>query len=422
MEAPTQQKTSSAGSAAGAPSSTQGIMRAAVITHFGGPEVIELRDNQPKPVPGPRELLIKVKAASINPADCLMRSGTLIPLRSMVSLPAVLGIDFSGVVEQAGGLTHKHMLGERVFGRCKKGGAYAEYAIVSEDSISTIPENISFEQAAAAPVVALTAYAALVGKGEVQRGHKVLILGASGGVGSYAVKLAKHIGATVAGTTSESNIDFVKSLGADIVINYKTTDVKQALAGQLFDVVLDTVGGDESFNQCLPILNRKGKFISTIGPMSVTHHEKVGWFGAAKLGATTAYRVLSKKVLAGPTYDVILPMDLKDQYLHIIATLMTLGVTPAVEAKVPFNQIHEAHRIVDSGHAKGKVVLLIDSQLQQQSSQYQQQQQQAYGMSGQAQQTGFQQGQQSFQQGQQFAQPQQYQQGFQPNQTGATGY
>jgi len=332
-----------------------GFMRAAVTTQYGGPEVIRLVDNWPKPFPGPTQLLVKVVASSVNPVDCMIREGTLPPVKAMMSLPTVQGIDFSGVVEAVGGLHSRFKPGDKVFGRCKKGGAWAEYCLVTEDVVTAKPEQISHEVAAAAPVVTLTAYAALIDRGHIQRGTRVLILGGSGGVGSYAVKLAKHFGAYVAATCSDKNVDWVRSLGADQVVAYNQQDPRAALQGQQFDIVFDTVGGDDQYAVGKVLMAPTAKFISTIGPMHGM--EKPGWLGFAKTSATTAFRVISKKVAGSQTYDIILPNELRDTNLPIIAQLMLEGVTPLAETILPFSQVVEANQKVQGHHARGKVVL-----------------------------------------------------------------
>jgi len=335
-------------------------MRAVVTQGFGGVEVLQLVDAWRKPVAGATEVVVRIMASSVNPVDGKLRTGNVALMRKLLKPPCVQGIDFSGIVESVGELTTRFKPGDRVFGRCKKGGAWAEYCAVPETVITKIPDSITFETAAAAPVACLTAMAGLINIGQVKQGARVLILGASGGVGSYAVKLCKHLGAMVVAVCSAYNGQWVQALGADRVIPYDQQNVWQALDPNSFDIVFDTVGGDMYYDLGKRVLLPKGKFISTMGKMSEwDDKQSVGWTPVAKSALVTGMRML-KNITGGQLYHVILPNELKDSDLPNLAVLMTNGVTPCVEKVMSLGEIQEANRLIDSHHTRGKLVLKMN--------------------------------------------------------------
>ncbi|HEY0244495.1 MAG TPA: NADP-dependent oxidoreductase, partial [Mucilaginibacter sp.] len=217
-------------------------MKAIRIHEFGGPEVLKLEDI-PVPIPAADEVLIKVYATSINPVDWKIREGQR-KEKFPVNLPLTLGWDVSGVIEKMGNAVNNFKYGDEVYSRPDptRNGTYAEYVVVKADLVSLKPKSVDHIQAASVPLAGLTAWQGLFQYGQLQAGQKVLIHAASGGVGTFAIQYAKAKGAYVIGTASESNIDFVKQLGADEVIDYKNEKFEDKLSD--IDLVLDTIGGD----------------------------------------------------------------------------------------------------------------------------------------------------------------------------------
>ena len=238
-------------------------MKAIRIHEFGGPEVLKLED-APRPKPGKDEVLIKVFATSVNPVDWKIRKG-LRKEKFPIKFPLIPGWDVSGEIEEAGTDIKNFHKGDEVYGRpdSTRNGAYAEYVVVKANLVSLKPKSIDHVKAAAVPLAGLTAWQGLFDYGHLQPGQKVLIHAASGGVGTFAVQFAKWKGAYVAGTTSKQNIDFVKQLGADEVIDYKKEKFEDKLRD--VDLVFDTIGGDTQ-NRSLKILKNGGRLITTLKP------------------------------------------------------------------------------------------------------------------------------------------------------------
>jgi len=234
-------------------------MKAVTIHEFGGPEEL-LYEEMPVPEFGPADILVKVHATGVNPVDWKIREGHT---KGNIKFPFILGWDVAGAVEATGSLVSRFKTGDLVFALADftRNGAEAEYVVVKTDAAARIPSTVNMEEAAATPLAALTAWMMLFDKADLQPGQRILIHAASGGVGSFAVQLAKIAGAFVAGTTSEENIEFVKHLGADEVIDYKLQDFSQMLND--YDVVLDTIGGEtqkKSFN----VLKKGGVLVTTL--------------------------------------------------------------------------------------------------------------------------------------------------------------
>lgn len=236
-------------------------MKAAYINRYGKIDDVQL-DEQPKPSISKDSVLVKVHAVSINPLDLRVLEGEFKAILP-VKFPFILGNDFAGVVAQVGSNVTQFKVGDEVYAKTDLNGAFAEYTIVQQSSLALKPQNISMEHAASLPLVALTAWQALVEIAKVKSGQKVLIHAGSGGVGSIAIQLAKHLGATVATTTSGKNTRWVRELGADIIIDYKTMDFEQELKD--YDVVLDTQGG-KTLEKSLNVIKRGGRIISISGP------------------------------------------------------------------------------------------------------------------------------------------------------------
>lgn len=290
-----------------------------------------------KPTIKEGEVLIKVKAISINPVDVKSRAGKGVYGRIKTENPLILGWDISGIVEETKSSDFK--VGDEVFGMVNfpgHGKAYAEYVAAPANQLALKPQNISFEDAAASTLVALTAYQALVHNANIQEGQNVLVHAASGGVGHIAVQIAKHLGAKVTGTSSAKNKDFVLSLGADSHIDYHGFDWKSA--GRTFDFVLDTIGGD-NIDHSLEVTKEGGSIISI----------------PTGLNEQVTSKAESKGVKG---YFILVQSSGEDMYQ--IASLLESGaVKPHVSKIFPFEQMREAHLEQETGRTVGKIVVTL---------------------------------------------------------------
>ncbi|HSL46456.1 MAG TPA: NAD(P)-dependent alcohol dehydrogenase [Anaerolineales bacterium] len=323
-------------------------MKAIIYTEYGSPDVLELKEVA-KPTPKEDEVLVKVHAVSVNAADLhLLRADPfLIRLSSGLLKPKnkILGSDIAGRVEAAGSDAKQLKPGDEVFGDisgCGWGG-FAEYVCVSETALALKPANLSFEEAAAVPMAAVTALQGIRYAGQIRPGQKVLIHGASGGVGSFAVQLAKAFGAEVTAVCSTRNVDRARSIGADHVIDYTKEDF--AKNGKKYDLILAT-NGDRSISDYRRALSPKGIYVQTGGSMtqmsqamiqgpwiSMTGSQKMGNMGVAK-------------------------PNKKD--LVTIKELLEAGkVKPVIDRCYPFDQVADAIRYLEEGHAQGKVVITV---------------------------------------------------------------
>jgi NADPH:quinone reductase-like Zn-dependent oxidoreductase len=321
-------------------------MKAAVFTRYGPPDVVQITDVE-KPVPKDDEVLIKVRAASVNAGDWHIMRGTPYLLRVMVGLrkPKItrLGMDVAGQVEAVGRNVTQFKPGDEVFGACR--GAFAEYACTSESSLVTKPNNVTFEQAGSVPVAALTALQGLRNKGQIQPGQKILINGAAGGVGTFAVQIAKWFGADVTGVCSTRNVEMVGSIGADQVVDYTREDFTKGT--QRYDLIFDSVG-NHSLSACRRVLNPKGIYIVNGGPNG-------RWMGPLTRGIRA--RMLSRFV--SQSLVMFLTRRSKED-LAVMHELMRAGkVTPVIDRSYTLSEVPEAIRYLEEGHARGKVVITL---------------------------------------------------------------
>ena len=322
------------------------------ITHceYGGPDVLKVEQIE-KPVPNDNQLLVKVHAASVNPLDLTIRGPLL--LRPLFGLrkpkDTRLGVDYAGTVEAVGKNVTQFKPGDEVFGG--RNGALAEYVCVLADRAVVLkPANMTFEQAASVPVAAITALQGLRDKGKIQAGQKVLINGASGGVGTFAVQIAKSFGTEVTGVCSTRNVDLVRSIGADHVIDYTKEDFTKS--DQRYDLIFDLVG-NHSFSERRRILNPNGICVMAgIGG--------AGWhdgFATRLLGELNAYlrsRFVHEKFVA-----YIAAFNKND--MTILADLMQSGkMTPVIDRTYKLSETADALRYLEQGHARGKVVINLD--------------------------------------------------------------
>ena len=310
-------------------------MKAIVINKFGGTEQLQLKEVA-IPTPKSGELLVRIHAAGVNPVDAKIRNGSMKFVAGR-KLPRILGCDFAGVVEQTG-KNSSFRPGDRVYGMLDySGGGYAEFLAVRETQVSLIPEGLSMEEAAAAPVAAITAYRAMLKGNGIKEGSKVLINGASGGVGTFAVQMAKAMGAHVTAVCSEKNTAFVKKLGADLVVDYTSEDF--TLSTNTYDMVFDAVAKN-SFAKCRKILNEKGTYVSTLPNNGLFFYQ--------------ALNFLRKKKAA------FIMAKASGNDLEIIADYIKKGaVKVMVEQTFPLEQAAKAHELIETERVKGKLVLTV---------------------------------------------------------------
>ncbi len=319
-------------------------MKAIVYHNYGSPDVLKCEDVE-KPVPKDDEVLIKVRAASVNPIDRLFRGRPyVVRIKIGLSKPkdTRLGRDVSGVVETVGRNVTQFKPGDEVFGTCM--GAFAEYACASESAIVMKPDNVTFAQAAAVPIAGLTALQGLRDKGQIQPGQKVLINGAAGGVGTFAVQIAKSFGADVTGVCSTGKVDMVRSIGADATIDYTRDDFTKGT--QRYDLILDCIS-NHSLSACRRVLNLNGRLV-IVGASkvrtSLSHALKglvLSWFVSQKF--------------------VLFIARLRKDDLTILGDLMQTGkVTPVIDRTYPVSEAPGAFRHLEAGHPRGKVVITLE--------------------------------------------------------------
>jgi len=323
-------------------------MKAIVYTKYGPPDVLHLEEVE-KPAPKDDEVLIKVYATTVITGDVNARGFVFVPRgfglvsRLMFGLvkpkKTILGIEFAGEIEATGKDVTLFQKGDQVFGIAGAGlGAYAEYKCMPETGgLAIKPAKLTYEQAAVIPNGALTALTFLRNLGNIQRGQKILINGASGSVGSAAIQIAKYFGAEVTGVCSAANMELVKSLGADQVIDYTRQDFTKS--DETYDIIFDTVG-KTSFSGCKNALKQKGLYLAGAG-------------GLREFGQMAWTLIGGKKVIAGASSE-------RAEDLIFIKKLAEMGkIKPVIDRRYPLEQTADAHRYVDNGHKKGNVVITI---------------------------------------------------------------
>ena len=322
-------------------------MKAIEFPQYGAPEVLQFNEIE-KPKPQDNEVLIIIKATTVTSADCRIRSlnvpfGFKLITRLVFGFnkpkKTILGVEFSGVIEEKGKDVKQFAIGDHVFGSSDKFGCHAEYIALAEDGVIAIkPNNMTFEEAAAVPFGALSSLVYLRDFGKIQDGQKVLINGASGCLGTYAVQLAKNYGAEVTGVCSTSNIDMVKSLGADNVIDYTQDDFTNN--NEQYDIIFDTVG-KIYFSHCKKSLTKNGRFLMAAA-------------GLPQYIQVLITMIFSKKKSIGGM------AIFKKNDLHFIQGLIEEDKIKAViDKRFPLDQADQAHKYVDKGHKKGNVVLIV---------------------------------------------------------------
>jgi len=311
-----------------------------------------------EPVPGSNDVVVEIKATAVNLLDSKIRDGEFKPLLAYKP-PFILGHDFAGTVIALGSNVRRFKVGDEVYARPRdhRIGTFAERLAVHEADLALKPKNLSWVEAASIPLVGLTVWQAFVELAKLRKGQKVFIQAGSGGVGTFAIQLAKHLGAFVATTTSAKNIELVKSLGADVVIDYKTQDFEAVLSG--YDLVLHSQD-QKALQKSLRILKPGGHLISISGPPDPRFAKTLGLNVVLKLLFTVLSRGVRKEARKrGLRYDFLF-MRGDGQQLSEIALLIENGVIkPVVDSVFPFEKTADALAYVQTGRAKGKVVIEV---------------------------------------------------------------
>jgi NADPH2:quinone reductase len=325
------------------------IMFAMIIEEVGGPEVFKYAE-MPTPEPGPNEVLIQIAYAGVNPADWKNRQGFLAQYRPYF-FPYIIGFDAAGVVVKVGENVTGFSLGDRVFTPTNHGqggqGSYAEYAVANTDRVALIPDSMTFAEAAALPVAALTAWQALFERGDLQAGQKMMVNGGSGGLGSFAVQFARWAGAEVAATCSTPNVEYLKSLGVEKVIDYREQNIADELkawAPEGLDFLLDAVGVS-SLPNGLDLVKPGGTFVSIPTLVDDGDIPAAAAAGAAK-GVRREFSTMTDTNCATT--------------LTKVAELLVSGaiVLPPLR-EFPLREVADVHRLLEGGHNRGKIVLKV---------------------------------------------------------------
>jgi NADPH:quinone reductase-like Zn-dependent oxidoreductase len=331
-------------------------MKAFVVERYGDADTVRASD-VPDPKVGAHDVLVRIHAASVNPLDVKIRDGDLkaiLPFR----VPFVLGNDLAGTVVAVGARVTRFAVGDEVYARPDQNrfGAFAELIAIHQDDVAAKPATLTMAEAASVPLVGLTAWQALVERADLRPGQKVLIHAGAGGVGTIAIQLAKHLGASVATTASASKTDLVTSLGADVVIDYR----KQAFETILhdYDVVLDTVGG-ETLDKSLQVLKPGGKVISVAGPPDRAFAKELGANPVIRLAiAALSYRIRRQARRHQVRYSYLFMKASGDQLRELTALIDAGTIRPVVDSVFDFEQTREALAHVEQGRTKaGKVVV-----------------------------------------------------------------
>lgn len=332
-------------------------MKAAFIRRYGGPEVLELGE-QPAPSPGPDDLQVQVCTASVNPIDFKIRAGqakVVLPYQ----FPLILGNDLSGVVKAVGSRVTRFKPGDEIYARLDKDriGSFAEVALVRESAAALRPKNITFEEAASLPLVGLTCWQAFVDIARLESGQKVLVHAGAGGIGTFAIQLAHHLGAVVATTASARNAELVKQLGADVIVDYKTQRFEDVCREQ--DVVFDTVGGETQYRS-FGAMRRGGVMVSIAGVPDAKFARTYGLNPIVVLVLGFLTRKTTRLARKHGVRFEYLFMRADGQQLGEIAKLVERGIIrPVIDKVFPLDQIREALAYSESGRATGKIIIRI---------------------------------------------------------------
>ncbi|MFJ8412377.1 NADP-dependent oxidoreductase [Bacillus paramycoides] len=331
-------------------------MKAMIIDKYG--KVPMRMAEVPTPEINEYEVLAEIHAASINPIDFKIRDGK-VKMLLKYEMPLILGNDFSGVIVKVGTKVTRFKVGDEIYARPRKDkiGTFAEYIAIHEDDIALKPKNLSFEEAASIPLVGLTSYQALHDIMHLQKGQKILIHAGSGGVGTFAIQLAKIMGATVATTASEAGVNLVKSLGTDEIINYKTEKFEEILKN--YDAVFDTIGG-ATLEKSFDIIKNGGNIVSVSGMPNARFGKEFG----SGFFKTLLFSLASKKLTAlekkhNAQYSFLFMKPSGDQLLIIANYIESGKIKPVIDRVFPFEDAQKAMEYSESGRAKGKIIIKI---------------------------------------------------------------
>lgn len=326
-------------------------MKAIVRSKYGGPHVLQLKEAG-KPVPKDNEVLVRVHAASVNPLDYHLMRGTpyIMRLEGGLLRPKYngMGVDVAGCIEAVGKNVKGFQPGDEIFGACN--GAFAEYACATEKSLVKKPVNVTYEQAAAVPIAAFTALQGLRDQGLIQQGQKILINGAAGGVGTFAVQIAKSLGAEVTGVCSTRNVEMVRSIGADHVIDYTQEDFTRNK--NRYDLILD-LAGNRSLYACKRTLKTQGTLV-IVGSQS-----KGRWLGPL----TRALRGLLISRFVTERIKVYMARWSKEDLMTMNELLEAGKVIPVIDRYYHLSEVSEAIRYLEEGHAQGKIIITFDHKI-----------------------------------------------------------
>lgn len=332
-------------------------MKAFVLDAYAKAARLRLTDH-PDPQPGPRDVLVRIHSAGLNQLDSKIRDGAFKPILPY-KLPLILGHDLAGVVEAVGAAVTGFAPGDAVFARPRDGriGTLAERIAVDHDDLALMPQTLTMAEAAGIPLVGLTAWQALVELADVQPGQKVLIHAGSGGFGSIAIQLAKHLGATVATTTSTGNLDMVRALGADLALDYRKEPFETVLSG--FDLVVCGLDGD-TLAKSLRVLKPGGRLISISGPPTPEFARRQGMTWLMQQVMWLLSLGIRRKARAGGIrYDFLFMRADGGQLAQLAALIEAGAIRPVIDRIFPFDQTNDAFAYLDTGRAKGKVVVTL---------------------------------------------------------------
>ncbi|TPJ13488.1 NADP-dependent oxidoreductase [Mesorhizobium sp. B2-7-3] len=332
-------------------------MKAFVVDKYQKKGALRLAE-MPEPDPRDDDVLVEIYAAAVNLLDAKVRDGEFKPILPYRP-PFILGHDVAGIVVRVGSKVRGFKPGDEVYARPRDGriGTFAQSIAMNEADVALKPKNLSMEEAASIPLVGLTAWQVLVEKAKLRKGQKVFIQAGSGGVGTFAIQLAKHLGATVATTASAASTDLVKSLGADIVVDYKKDDFENVLQG--YDVILNSQDA-KTLEKSLRVLKPGGKLISISGPPDSDFARKQGLNIVLRLIVGLLSRGIRRKAKrAGVDYSFLFMWAQGDQLGKITSLIESGAVRPVVDRVFPFEQTNEALAYVGTGRAKGKVVIKV---------------------------------------------------------------
>lgn len=333
-------------------------MKAFIVKRYGKKEKLHLTDWS-EPIVKENDVLVQIHSAGVNLLDSLIRNGEF-KLFLPYKPPFVNGHDVAGVVTKVGSKVSKFKVGDEVYSRPSdyRVGTFAEYISIDENDVALKPKNLTMDEAGSVPLVGLTAWQALVEIGNVKKGQKVFIQAGSGGVGTLAIQLAKHLGAYVASTTSTANVALVKSLGADLVIDYKKEDFEDNLKD--YDFVLHSNRDPKILEQSLRILKSGGKLVSLVGPPTPEFAEEIGLPWHLKLITKLISFSAKKKAKKLNTTFKFLFMRAEGNQLGEITKLIEAGIIkPVIDKVFPFEQTNEALAYVETGRVKGKVIVKV---------------------------------------------------------------